>query len=211
MNRIAQAACRYVQNPKQAIETLRQFVDRSTEIVRFDDKTKRWRFECGIEEYLDWWVQFRDCIEAIELASSRDETLKKLRFTLWTQYTHELNALNTRTEEWDCGGLYCKLYDDLRTISTQVAFEELLATNTSTQQISETDLLKLHFPTSKGQQKAIKILELMRQGLPQKDIAARVGLTKGRVSEYMAKLRELFPDLSPSLQSSETVRKTSRR
>jgi hypothetical protein len=77
--------------------------------------------------------------------------------------------------------------------------------------LSETDLLKQHFPTSKGQQKAIKILELMRQGLPQKDIAARVGLTKGRVSEYMAKLRELFPDLSPSLQSSETVRKTSRR
>jgi len=79
------------------------------------------------------------------------------------------------------------------------------------EQLSETDLLKQHFPTSKGQQKAIKILELMRQGLPQKDIAARVGLTKGRVSEYMAKLRELFPDLSPSLQSSETVRKNPRR
>lgn len=77
--------------------------------------------------------------------------------------------------------------------------------------LSETDLLKQHWPNDKGRETATKILRYMRQGLPQKDIAARVGLTKGTVSPYMKKLRELFPDLSPSLQSSETVRKTSRR
>jgi len=77
--------------------------------------------------------------------------------------------------------------------------------------LSETDLLKQHWPNDKGRETATKILRYMRQGLPQKDIAARVGLTKGTVSPYMRKLRKLFPDLSPSLQSSETVRKTSRR
>jgi hypothetical protein len=77
--------------------------------------------------------------------------------------------------------------------------------------LSETDRLKQHFPTSKGQLKAIKILELMRKGLAQKEIVPRVRLTKGTVSEYMTKLRKLFPDLSTSSGSSETVRKNPRR
>ena len=79
------------------------------------------------------------------------------------------------------------------------------------EQLSETDLLKLHFPYENGQETAEKILELMRQGLSQDKIRIRVGMGKTRVWEVMKQLRRLFPDLATSSGSSETVRKTPRR
>ena len=79
------------------------------------------------------------------------------------------------------------------------------------EQLSEDDVLRLHWPNDKGNDSATKILRYMRQGLTQKEIAARVGLEPQTVSPYMKQLRKLFHDLSPGSENSKTVRKNPRR
>jgi len=63
------------------------------------------------------------------------------------------------------------------------------------------DLIKRHWSRHDGQKTATDILDLLRRGQSQKDIAARLEVSPSRVSEVAGKLRELFPDLAPGSES----------